>query len=384
MLSSFARGSHGRLGGMRGLGAVSRATGCGCAAEGGSCSSSSSPPRAPVYGGSDYTSATGYASGGSATGGGSYTSSATGGGAYADEQKYLEPIASPMSAPLAQQSYTGGQAQELPRSRYLAEWINDGGLLGLRGVTREVTFSSRALALWPRATLSQRRALKDQAAWEDIQATVPARYVRPLAQPRRLGSHQGTGQSVLDYGKRSSIPGSTTYGLGDTLMSEADPSVATGILPDEPPADLGPSGWPLPAGFRPGNWEGGRPTEGKNRYQLAFGDTLSGLSTTYLGGPQRWREIWEAGSNRDVYSSPDKLPAGGWIDMPREATDAAVALMKDPNAPRKPASPGAPGSVPGAHDPADDAPGSTWSTGKKVAAAVGGLALIGGLIYAAR
>ncbi len=231
--------------------------------------------------------------------------------------------------------------------------VSVASLVALRGYT----LSSEARRALPFASHRERQVITAQAMREDVQATMPASRA-----------------NWAFY--RSSL-----RGLGDVAPpgSLENPLEGEGERHDD--TGLGPDGWPASPGFRPGNWEGGRPTAGRPRYMLASGDTLSGLATCYLGGPQRWREIWEAGGNREKYESPDKLPAGAWLDMPKEALDGAIALMGDPNEPRKPASPGAPGSVPGASDPADE-PFGSWSPGTKLAVAGGVLGVLG-LAYVA-
>jgi hypothetical protein len=52
---------------------------------------------------------------------------------------------------------------------------------------------------------------------------------------------------------------------------------------------------------------------------LTYGDTLVGLSATYLGDGARWREIYDTGSNRVAFPSPDRLDHVGPLEMPEEA-----------------------------------------------------------------
>ncbi len=171
--------------------------------------------------------------------------------------------------------------------------------------------------------------------------------------------------------------------IGEVALTPEKTATELGEKATSSKAGLGADGWPAIPGFRPGNWDGGRPTPGKPRYMIASGDTLSGLAKLYLGGPQRWNEIWNAGDNKSRFAGPDKIPAGKWIAMPKEALDGAIALMGDPAQERAPATPGAPGSQPGATDPAEEEPGTgaPWSTKKKLVVAGGAAAaLVGGYL----
>ncbi|OGS00209.1 MAG: hypothetical protein A2V88_08350 [Elusimicrobia bacterium RBG_16_66_12] len=52
---------------------------------------------------------------------------------------------------------------------------------------------------------------------------------------------------------------------------------------------------------------------------ITSGDTLVGLSATYLGDGGRWREIYDTGWNRSKFASPDRLDHTGPLQMPEEA-----------------------------------------------------------------
>jgi hypothetical protein len=56
------------------------------------------------------------------------------------------------------------------------------------------------------------------------------------------------------------------------------------------------------------------------RHKIADGDTLSKLAATYLDGSDRYLEIFEL--NRDVLTSPDLLPIGRELKIPRRAKPA--------------------------------------------------------------
>lgn len=100
---------------------------------------------------------------------------------------------------------------------------------------------------------------------------------------------------------------------------------------DDLPADPEdtPSGQDLPGGM-PTGWPGAVPvhadrwdtTTDPATYRVAPGDTLSGLATTYLGEPQRWREIWDMQTPEyKSKRSPDVIFAGDVLRMPPEATE---------------------------------------------------------------
>ena len=88
----------------------------------------------------------------------------------------------------------------------------------------------------------------------------------------------------------------------------------------DPPAT---SGWPAPVPLRADNW---RETDQGLRYMLIMGDTLSGMSATYLGRPERWREIWDLNSARlrPLGRTPDSMFEGDLLVMPNEAIAVAA------------------------------------------------------------
>jgi len=86
------------------------------------------------------------------------------------------------------------------------------------------------------------------------------------------------------------------------------------------------SGWPAAVPVRPGNWDVDFEPA---KYKIALGDTLAGLAATYLGSPQRWKEIWDI--QPDVFrwnNSPDKIYPGQWFNMPDEARDNMLNWIK--------------------------------------------------------
>lgn len=97
------------------------------------------------------------------------------------------------------------------------------------------------------------------------------------------------------------------------------------------------SGWPAAVPVRPGNWD-----VGTSSYKLAWGDTLAGLAATYLGSPQRWKEIWNEQSDTfRTSNNPDELTAGTWIRMPLDALATLCAATGACDSPPggKPATP---------------------------------------------
>jgi len=179
---------------------------------------------------------------------------------------------------------------------------------------------------------------------------------------------------------------------GDDEVQTAKTGISTwwgefqeaGKVPPKAAAKAAASGWPPPAAYRPGNWDFDAST-----YVLAFGDTLSGLAITYLGSPQRWKEIWDAQPQDFRFShSPDKLMAGQKINMPLEARDMAKAMLADPNANPQASTIGkkAPIDVPGENPNAPTVAGGTSAAteakGKKliVPLAIGAGVLGGGYL----
>lgn len=143
----------------------------------------------------------------------------------------------------------------------------------------------------------------------------------------------------------------------------------TGVDPDKVPpaaaAKAAASGWPPPAAYRPGNWN-----FDESSYVLAFGDTLSGLAITYLGSPQRWKEIWNANPQDWRWNhNPDKLMAGEKILMPLEAKDMAIAMLSSKSSNPQASTTGkkAPIDVPGENPLAPTVEGGTAAAAKSSA-----------------
>ncbi len=86
------------------------------------------------------------------------------------------------------------------------------------------------------------------------------------------------------------------------------------------------SGWPAAVAVRPGNWD---MTTEPALYKIAYGDTLSGLSTTYLGDPARFKEIWDMQPDSYRYShTMDDIFPGEWLRMPDEARNNLLNWLK--------------------------------------------------------
>jgi LysM domain len=181
---------------------------------------------------------------------------------------------------------------------------------------------------------------------------------------------------------------------------------------DGPPPLSGtaPSGAnPPPVDFRPGNWN-----LEKCEYTIAPGDTMYGLSKTYLGGlGSRWKEIWSLQPWRydkcpdpactvspgPKQGQPTPMP-GDVLIMPTEACERARAWAKSGEKPAAPATPGAPaydnpnnpdparpgGSKPGGGGGGGSPKSSTsggLSKNQKIGIGVAvGVAVLGGLAFA--
>lgn len=94
---------------------------------------------------------------------------------------------------------------------------------------------------------------------------------------------------------------------------------------EEPKSGGGFIGWPAARPVVSASWI--EQPDGSWKYMLIEGDTLAGLATTYLGAPQRWKEIWQANPNLIAAGrKPDGLYAGELIRMPEEAINNAGLL----------------------------------------------------------
>lgn len=160
----------------------------------------------------------------------------------------------------------------------------------------------------------------------------------------------------VPLGSAVPAPGSTTR------SGESEGGWLDFLFGDEAEAPKG-GGTPGPTGFRPGNWDFER-----GEYTIAYGDTMWGLATQYLGQGSRWLDIWQMqgkpwGSkspsggpylNR-FYNKPDpssKNPGrpfmeGDVLIMPALAVKNAKAMAQSDNESPLPTTPGAPGWQPG-------------------------------------
>jgi nucleoid-associated protein YgaU len=74
--------------------------------------------------------------------------------------------------------------------------------------------------------------------------------------------------------------------------------------------------------------------DGYVTHTVSDGDTLTRLAAQYLGSAERYLEIYEA--NRDLLASPDLLPIGKMLKIPRgqaeaPATERAPTANDDPS-----------------------------------------------------
>lgn len=144
----------------------------------------------------------------------------------------------------------------------------------------------------------------------------------------------------------------------------------------------GATGWPAAVPYRAGNWD-----YAKCEYNIAQGDTMSGISTRYLGAPNRWLEIWQiqpwrwekAADPATSAKTGKPMPqVGDVLIMPKEACDKAKEMYLA-GFDSAPATGGAPGTKPGAKDGVSPtAPSKTADKAKKYAPyVVGGVVVVG-------
>lgn len=123
------------------------------------------------------------------------------------------------------------------------------------------------------------------------------------------------------------------------------------------------SGWPGAVPMRPGNWN--MDTD-PDSYKIAWGDTLAGLSATYLGTPLRWREIWDQQPDSYRYShTADQLMPGQWIFMPPDASATLRAALGEQPLPGDKPAPPPPGGYPQPAGPPAPPPSGPSATKKK-------------------
>lgn len=135
------------------------------------------------------------------------------------------------------------------------------------------------------------------------------------------------GEAVLQLGQP--VDPTLTESGGEGYASESWITAQGDIQPGDPArpgGQLPPGfGWPAAVAIRPGRWD-----LETSSYRVAIGDTLAGLSATYLGSPGRLMEIWMIQSpERRARSSADVLYPDEWLRMPPDAEAtlrAAVGL----------------------------------------------------------
>lgn len=235
--------------------------------------------------------------------------------------------------------------------------------LGVQGVAAAAGVPANALAsrLGPEACAMEDIIRPNPAAGNGREALALA-YLPVPSSKGSCGCHGGTMRGLWDEG---------------------------GELPSDPkPPSVGPDGWPAAVAFRAGNWN-----FDKCEYTLASGDTLSGVSRTYLLRPDRWLEIWQLQPFRWTYK-PDPssknpgrpIKEGDVFIMPKEACDRAKEMYAQ-GKPSAPATGGAPGTIPGQSKDGVHKSAPTTSDDKKKYLMIGGAALagvvvIGGIAYA--
>lgn len=136
----------------------------------------------------------------------------------------------------------------------------------------------------------------------------------------------------LDPYPSSDQPPETDYGRWVTTQGDIPASETAG------------SGWPGAVPIRPANWN--MDTD-PDSYKIAWGDTYAGLAATYLGTPQRWREIWD--QQPDMYRasrSADRIMPGEWIFMPPDASATLRAALGEPPETGDRPAPAPPGGYP--------------------------------------
>jgi len=154
---------------------------------------------------------------------------------------------------------------------------------------------------------------------------------------RRLPATGSVGLTSLGISALSRLRASSSLPADQTTRESTDGDYTNlwGLLGTEEPAAPASTGWPAPVSFRPAAWDG-------NEYLIQPGDTLSGLSGTYLGNPARFREIWDL--QMGVGSSPTRkyidrfsgrfsmdgkgvIPGVHYLIMPQEAADRAATWI---------------------------------------------------------
>jgi hypothetical protein len=114
---------------------------------------------------------------------------------------------------------------------------------------------------------------------------------------------------------------------GDEMTSDRWVEAQGDIYPGDTAPGTTPEGfgWPQAVPIRPGRWD-----LETSSYRVATGDTIAGLSATYLGTPQRLMEIWLLQpAEKRAGRSADTLYPEEWLLMPADAVAtlrAAVGL----------------------------------------------------------
>lgn len=108
---------------------------------------------------------------------------------------------------------------------------------------------------------------------------------------------------------------------------EGQPPPAQGVQPGQSAKPPSGGGWPAPETPDPQWWKEDPTIPSGWGYRVHYGVTLSGLAATFLGMPERVKELWAAQPShiRDKYTM-SAIPVGTVLWMPAEAVERGRAL----------------------------------------------------------
>ncbi len=147
------------------------------------------------------------------------------------------------------------------------------------------------------------------------------------------------------------VPGSGEIVIPEVVITPGPDFTPSPVTPSTPSSSSSAAAAPSKAAW----------ARGDGSYILQPGNTLSGLAATYLSAAARWPEIWnvQTDSYRAAHT-PDKIIAGEVIAMPAEAQAKARSM--------------------GLYGIGANVLGRGFS-GKQVAAAAGGVVLLGTIVH---
>ncbi len=185
-------------------------------------------------------------------------------------------------------------------------------------------------SLEPRATL---HAVEREAAAEEPEHEAEPEepeHEEP-AESEELEGLEGlmSGRDVMVLGDLGDLAAMLDMPTGENQGPPADdarfitPVVGPAMAIREPERAASGSGWPPPAKPSAAAW-----VRGDGSYVVQRGDSVSGISQTYLGAFARWREIWKIQTREFLgrHPTPDKIQVGDVMLMPKEAQDNARRL----------------------------------------------------------